>query len=761
MNAPTGTRETGPGGGPREMLRRLRDVMAGIGTPQERLDSTVQVIAHELGAEVCSVYVQRPGRVLELCATQGLNPQAVHRLFFQPGEGLVGQIAETRLPLTLAEAQKHPKFAYRPETGEEAFQSFAGVPIRRSDRVLGVLVVQHVSMRELTEEEVESLETLAMVLAEVLATMSLPGGEPGRDRGPVLIHGIRIHEGVAVGKARLHQPRVVIGGVVAEDPAVEHELLRAALADMHESLDRVMESEALSAAGEHRDVLETYRLIARDTGWIGRIRDAIDSGLTAAASVQKVRDDTRSRMGAVKDEYLRERLADFEDVALRLLRRLAPGEDAAAEQAAAEQAANGGDPFILVARSMGPAELLDYAGDQLKGLVLEEASVTAHVGIVARALDIPVVGRLAHLIDEVDPGDLLIVDGDNGQVFVRPGDDARSQFRESLAAREATRARYAALRDTPAVSRDGVRVSLQMNAGLLVDVSQLQTVGAEGIGLYRTEIPFLVRREYPDVEAQTDLYRRILDGAGDRPVTFRTLDAGGDKRLHSFVHDVEENPALGWRALRIGLDQPAILRQQVRAMIHAAGARPLRVMLPMVATVAEFRSARAIIDLEIERAASRAAGAPKNISVGAMVEVPSALLDIEALAEAADFLSVGSNDLLQFLFAADRSGERTATRYDPLSVVFLEAMRRIAVAGRSAGIDVSVCGEMAGRPLEALTLAALGYRSLSMSAVSIGPVKEAVISTDINALSEFTLYSMKKSTSSIRNRLKNYLSDRR
>ncbi|MEQ8394732.1 phosphoenolpyruvate--protein phosphotransferase [Thalassobaculum sp.] len=755
MNAPTGTRDTGPGGGPREMLRRLRDVMAGIGTPQQRLDSTVQVIAHELGAEVCSIYVQRPGRVLELCATQGLNPQAVHRLFFQPGEGLVGHIAETRLPLTLAEAQKHPKFAYRPETGEEAFQSFAGVPIRRSDRVLGVLVVQHVSMRELTEEEVESLETLAMVLAEVLATMSLPGGDPGRERGPVLIHGMRIHEGIGVGKARLHQPRVVIGGVVAEDPAVEHELLRAALADMHESLDRVMESEALSAAGEHRDVLETYRLIARDTGWIGRIRDAIDGGLTAAASVQKVRDDTRSRMAAVKDEYLRERLADFEDVALRLLRRLAPGEEVGVDPAV------DAEPFILVARSMGPAELLDYAGEHLKGLVLEEASATAHVGIVARALDIPVIGRLAHLIDEVDPGDTLIVDGDHGQVFVRPGDDARSQFRENLAAREATRARYAALRDTPAVSRDGVRVSLLMNAGLLVDVSQLETVGAEGVGLYRTEIPFLVRREYPDVEAQTELYGRILEGAGGRPVTFRTLDAGGDKRLHSFVHDIEENPALGWRALRIGLDQPAILRQQVRAMIHAAGARPLRVMLPMVATVEEFRAARSIIDLEVERAAARTGGARPAIAVGAMVEVPTALLQIEALAEAADFLSVGSNDLLQFLFAADRGGERTAARYDPLSVLFLDAMRRIAEAGRSAGIDVSVCGEMAGRPLEALALTALGYRSLSMPAASIGPVKEAILRTDINGLSEFISYSMKKSTSSVRNRLQNYLTDRR
>jgi phosphotransferase system enzyme I (PtsP) len=372
-----------------------------------------------------------------------------------------------------------------------------------------------------------------------------------------------------------------------------------------------------------------------------------------------------------------------------------------------------------------------------------------------------VVGRLPHLIDEVDPGDSLIVDGDHAQVFIRPGDDARAQFRDSLAAREAMRAHYAALRDTAAVSRDGVRISLQMNAGLLVDVSQLDVVGAEGIGLYRTEIPFLVRREYPDVRAQTELYRRILDGAGDRPVTFRTLDAGGDKRLHSFVHDVEENPALGWRALRIGLDQPAILRQQVRAMIHAAGRRPLKIMVPMVATVEEFRAARAIVDLEIARAADRLPEMPASIAVGAMVEVPSALLTVDALAEAADFLSVGSNDLLQFLFAADRGGERTATRYDPLSTLFLSALRRIGDAGRSAGIDVSVCGEMAGRPMEALALAALGYRVLSMPPASLGPVKEAIISTDINQLSDFILYSMQKTTGSIRNRLQSYLADRR
>ena len=737
------------------MLRRLRDVMAGVGTPQQRLDSTVQVIARELGAEVCSIYVQQPGRVLELYATQGLNPQAVHRTFFQPGEGLVGHIAETRRALSLAEAQGHPKFAYRPETGEEVFHSLTGVPIQRLDQVLGVLVVQHSSPREYTDEEVESLETLAMVLAEVLAGMALPDGANWRaERGPIRIAGISIHAGMGTGVARLHQPRVVIGGVVADDPDAERARLEAALGDMHDALDRVMESEALSAAGEHRDVLETYRLIARDAGWIGRIREAIDGGLTAAAAVQRVRDDTRTRMSAVKDEYLRERLTDFEDVALRLLRRLAP------DDPAAHVSWTGGE-FILVARSMGPAELLDYAGEALKGLVLEEGSTTAHVAIVARALDIPVVGRLPHLLDEVEPGDQIIVDGDHAQVFVRPGDDARHQFLSSLAAREAVRARYAALRDTPAVSRDGQAVTLLMNAGLLVDVAQLANTGAEGIGLYRTEIPFLVRREYPDVAAQTELYSRILDGADGRPVTFRTLDAGGDKRLQSFVHEVEENPALGWRALRIGLDRPVILRQQVRAMIQAAAGRALTIMVPMVTTPEEFHAARSIVDLELNRAEDRGTPLPTSTRVGAMIEVPAAVLAIESVAEAADFLSVGSNDLLQFIFAADRGGERTATRYDPLHPVFLTALRRIASAGRRAGVEVTVCGEMAGRPVEALALLALGYRRLSMPPAAIGPIKEAVLSTDISALSDFILYSIKKTPGSIRNRLQSYLLDRR
>ncbi|EDP65553.1 Signal transduction protein containing GAF and PtsI domains [alpha proteobacterium BAL199] len=737
------------------MLRHLRDVMAGGGSPQDRLDSTVKVITGALGAEVCSIYVRRSGNLLELCATEGLNREAVYRTRMRFGEGLVGHIAETGRSLALADAQNHPKFAYFPETGEEIYHSLMGVPIRRLERVHGVLVIQHTTAREYTEEEVESLETLAMVLAEMISGGEIPGSAANRGEGsPVRIAGTRITGGMAVGRARLHRPRIVIRRVVAEDPDDELRRLTDAHSAMHDALDKLLDSTALAAAGEHRDVLETYRIIASDAGWIGRIREAILGGLTAEAAVQRVRDDTRTRMAGVEDPYIRERLTDFEDVALRLLQHLSPESDPVGE------AEPEGD-WILIARSLGPAEILDYDPTRLKGVALEEGSATAHVAIVARALDIPVVGGLANLLGEVEPGDPLIVDGNHAQVFVRPGEDAHALFRASMAARTFERAHYAALRDRPAISPDGVAMTLLMNAGLLIDVAQMPVVGAEGIGLYRTEIPFLVRREYPDVEAQTALYRQVLVSTGDKPVTFRTLDAGGDKRLPSFIHEPEENPALGWRALRIGLDVPSLLRQQMRALIQAANGRPLRLMMPMVTTVEEFRTARSFLDLELERADSRGTVLPASVAVGAMVEVPAIVLAIEALAREADFLSIGSNDLHQFLFAADRGGERMAGRYDSLDPVFLDVLRRIQQAASAANIPVTVCGEMAGRPLEALVLAALGYRSLSMSPISIGPVKEAILHTNISGLSSYLEFLTKSPSSSHRNRLRNYLAERR
>ena len=733
------------------MLRRLRDVMAQTATDQERLDQIVRIIGADMVAEVCSIYVRRADNVLELCATQGLNPEAVHRTRLRLGEGLVGDIAARARPLALADAQSHPKFAYRPETGEEIFQSLMGVPVLRSERLLGVIVVQNRIRRQYADEEIETLETFAMALADLLSTNEILAGVGGDGAGgddgtgddgtgagaamaPARVGGISIVRGLAIGRVHLHRQALVIRHVVAEDPDTELARLEAALLAMHDRLDRLVDNGPLPAFGDHADILDAYRMFARDRGWLARMRDSVANGLTSEAAVQRSLNDTRARMGRIADPYLRERLQDFEAIADELLQALS--QESAPEPGAAWRQAEPPEDAVLIARTMGPADLLAYDRTTLRGVILEEGSATAHVAIVARALGVPVVGRAEGILNEVEPGDRIIVDGDNGQVFLRPANEVHEQFQRNLQVRVEQRARFANSRDLPCVTTDGTGVSLFLNAGLLVDLPQIAITGAEGIGLYRTEIPFMTRREFLDVEAQVELYQRIIDGAGDLPVTFRALDIGGDKNLQSFATEVEENPAMGWRSLRILLDRPSILRHQVRAMIRASAGRTLRLMLPMVSDVAEVDQAKRIVDHELARARDRGQEPPAALLLGVMIEIPSLLWQMDELLRRVDFISVGSNDLFQFIFAADRGSDRVTARYDPLSVPFLRVLKSIAQSCAAAGVPVTVCGEMAGRPLDALALVGLGYRRLSMSAASIGPVKETIMSTNCHGITD-------------------------
>jgi phosphotransferase system, enzyme I, PtsP len=721
--------------GSRRLLRRLRDVMAGSGSAQERLDQIVRIIAADMVAEVCSCYVMRAGEVLELFATEGLRREAVHRTRLRVGEGLVGTIAATARPLALSDAQAHPAYAYRPETGEEIYHSLMGVPILRSGRVLGVLAVQNRTMRHYTEDEIEALQTIAMVLAELAASGQLVSPAelvPSNGIGllPLRLDGIRLNTGLAIGTAVMHEPRVAIRQVVAEDPERELARLAEAVTSMQSAIDDMLSASELAAGGEHREILETYRMFAADRGWLARITEAVRGGLTAEAAVQKVQDDTRVRMSQISDPYLRERLHDLEDLANRLQRHLAGASPTAAYAELPENA-------VLVARSMGPAELLDYDRRRVKALVLEEGSPTAHVAVVARALDIPTIGRCRDAVARIEAGDLVVVDGDNGQVFVRPAEDIQQMVEESLKTRAERLANYAAIRDVPAVTGDGVEVALFLNAGLLIDLPHLEESGAAGIGLYRTEIPFMVRSTFPDVAQQTAFYRRILDYAGDRPVTFRTLDIGGDKLLPYLPEIEDENPAMGWRAIRIALDRPAMLRQQLRAMLRAAAGRRLRVMFPMIAEVAELEAARAVLELECERAAARRTALPARIDVGLMLEVPALMWQLDALLPRIDFLSVGTNDLVQFVFACDRGNPRLAERYDTLSPPVLRLLADLAARCREFEVELNVCGEMAGQPLEAMALIGLGYRRLSMSAAGVGPVKTMVRSLAVAPLERF------------------------
>jgi len=707
--------------------------MAETGTVDERLAKVVRSIAANMVAEVCSVYLLRNDE-LELYATEGLNPEAVHKTRLKVGEGLVGDIAANARPLALSDAQSHPQFAYKPETGEEIFHSLLGVPIQRDNRVIGVLVVQNKTRRQYAEEEGEALETIAMVLAELVASGQLVAAEDAVAvaRAPMLpfrADGRTLSEGLAIGVAVLHEPRIHIEKTIADDIPLEKERLDAAVASMRDQVNRMLETPDDVIVGESRDVLETYKMFAHDTGWLHKLHQAVESGLTAEAAVLRVQGDTRHRMQAITDPYLRERLADLDDLANRLLQHLSG-------KSATLGSENLPDNAILFAKAMGPAELLDYDRRKLQGVVLEEGSSVSHVAIVARALSIPVIGNIGNASSKVEPGDLVIVDGDHAQVFVRPVSDVVTAFQQSLGLRKARLAKYAAQRSDPPVTQDGRRISLLINAGLLIDLGHLDETQADGIGLYRTELQFLVRPTMPKAEAQTAIYSRVLEHAGDRPVVFRTLDVGGDKVLPYLAKTAEENPAMGWRAIRISLDRPALLKVQLRALLQAAAGRVLHVMFPMIAEVDEFRRARRVLDREVMRLKSLGRPVARDVRVGTMLEVPALAWQLPSLLPLVDFVSVGSNDLMQFLFATDRGNPRMSDRYDPLAPSMLGFLRWVVRQCQARQVPLTLCGEMGGRPLEAMALLGLGFERLSMPANAIGPVKEMLRSLNVRSLAE-------------------------
>ncbi|MEH6698739.1 MAG: phosphoenolpyruvate--protein phosphotransferase [Brevundimonas sp.] len=734
--------------GPRNLLRQIREAMAGGGPAQERLDLVVRIIAQTMVAEVCSIYLRRASGELELFATQGLNREAVHNTRLSPGEGLVGEVARVAEPISLSHAPSHPNFSYRPETGEDPYHAFLGAPLLRGGRAIGVLVVQNQSARRYDEDEIEDIQTIAMVLAETVASGELMGLDELRDvevapHRPERFKGQKFSDGLAYGHVVLHEPPLPPEKLLADDTPLEEERLKAGLEALKANIDAMLDgSQGLS--GPSFEVLETYRMFAVDRGWNRSLEEAVRSGLTAEAAVDRVRNEHRARFAKARDPYIRERLHDLEDLANRLLRVLAgdrPGERDLPEDT------------ILVARNLGPADLLEYPRERLKGLLLEEGSAASHAAIVARALQIPCVGRMAGIRDRLSEGDLVIADGETGEAYLRPRPDVLEAVQARLDLRSKRQAEFARLRDTPAITLDGKRIQLLTNAGLAVDLDNLDQTGAEGIGLFRTEFQFMVSEELPRLDAQTNLYRKVLDTAGDRPVVFRTLDIGGDKVLPYLEAEREENPALGRRAIRLGLDRPGLLRLQLRALLSAAEGRELRVMFPMIATVDEFRAARELVDVECAWARRRGRSLPSLLRVGAMIECPSLLWHLDALLPLTDFVSVGTNDLLQYMFAADRTNPLVSDRYDPLSPPALRALAEIQKKCAETGTPVSVCGELAGRPLEAFALLTLGYTRLSAPAAGVGPVKRMCLSTDLGQAQRAMTSLLGLSAGSIRNEI--------
>jgi len=716
----------------REILTGLHAIMARRGSAQSKLDQVVELIADKMDSDVCSIYLLRNNN-LELFATHGLRKEAVHVTRLRMGEGLTGTIAAEGRVLNLAEAAEHPAFAYKPETGEERFHSFAGVPIVRLESPIGVLAVQHAEPRRYEDVEIEALQTVAMVLSEMIAGARLVDGARRsrlRSAGPLRLPGLRLVAGMAKGQAVFHEPRILVEHTVAEDIEAERERVYSAFRKMREQIDNMARDAEFGTTGEHQEILETYRMFAYDEGWSRRINAAIDSGLTAEAAIERVQQRTRARMQEIDDPLLQERMHDLEDLSGRLLRIVSGRMGTAAQTGLTRDS-------VLIARNLGPAELLEYDRRRLKAVLLEEGSLTSHMTIVARAIGVPVIGRLHDIRHSVEEGETILVDGDNGSVIIRPDRRLTANFEHRMTLSQQRRAEFAAVKNLPAKTTDGVEVSVMVNAGLAEDALSLPMTGADGIGLFRTEFQFLVSATLPGRDRQLRLYTKVLEAAGNRPVVFRTVDIGGDKALPYLSDDAEEqaeNPAMGWRALRLSLDRSTLMKAQARALIEASAGKVLRVMFPMISEPWEYEEARRLFEEQVEWARKGHRKLPKRIEFGAMLEVPSLAEMLDQLLPRVDFISIGTNDLTQFLFAADRSDPRLAQRYDWLSPAILRFLKRVLDAARAANVPARICGEMAGRPLEAMALIGIGAENLSITPAGVGPVKAMIRSLDAGAI---------------------------
>lgn len=738
---------------PLSFLRHLKEVLSLPATGQDHMDIIVRMIAEYMVTDVCSLYILRHDDKLELFATEGLNKQAIHHTILSLGEGIIGHIAKQCTPIHLSDAPSHPYFAYRPETGEDSYRAMAGVPIFAQDKVIGVLAVQNVMNRNYTEEDIDMLETVAMFIAEMLLGKQISKAKKDEEKN-IKLTGVPIYEGLVSGNIYIHEPYVRVTKFLSDDTSYEHERLQKAIEDLRSSVDSLIENATTGLFNnDMRHIMETYRMFTRDKGWFRKISAVVEQGLTAEAAVDRIRWETKNHLMRLDNVYMQERSHDFEDLANRLLRLLSGKPLLEANSLP--------DKTILVAHSMGPADLLEYDLSKIRGLIVEEASQTAHVSILARSLSIPMVGRTKGVMKIVQNYQPALMDADVGIVHINPEPDLINSFITYKENKILLESELTQIRDVPAISLDNIKMELMMNAGLSYDLPHLSASGAEGIGLFRTELQLLMSNNNVRFVEQVAFYKTVLDKAEEKPVYFRTPDIGGDKIPHSVImpQNFEHNPAMGFRALRISDKRPALLHMQVRSLILAAEGRPLNIMFPMVSDVFEFKKACEIVYLEIDRLKKFGKPVPVQLRLGIMLEVPSMAFRIKQLIGICDFISVGSNDLLQFYFAADRDNPRTSARYDRLSPTALSFLKFISDECKAAKIPFRICGEMAGKPLEAMTLMALGFHHLSIGAAQIPQIKLQLRKTNIGHLRSVLLPELEKDNPSLRKFIKKTLEE--
>lgn len=710
------------------MLDVLRKIVQEVNAAPDLdavLDLIVRRIQRATRTQVCSVYLLDEDRHFCLMATKGLNPAAIGRVRLPPGKGIVGLVADRAEPINLEDATVHPAYRFLKDTGEEKFHAFLGVPVIHQRAVLGVLVVQQQERRRFDESEEAFLVTLSAQLAGVIAHAEATGSiirsaqnsQKGRDRR---FMGVAGASGIAIGKAVVVAPRADLRAVpdkVARDIGQEIAQFDQALASVRRDIKVVGRSLSRHLRSEEQALFDVYLRILDDNALAGEIHQRIEQGSWAQGALRDVIQEHVRMFSAMEDPYLRERASDIRDLGRRILAYLQESHPVELEFH---------DNTILIAEELSPAMLGEVPTDKLSGLISVHGSGNSHAAILARSMGIPTVMGVVDLPYTKMDGRELILDGYSGYLYVNPSEELSEAYREILREEEEAAVELAALRDLPAQTLDGFTMPLWVNTGLVADVVRSLERGAEGIGLYRTEIPFMIRDFFPSEQEQTQTYRRQLEAFHPRPVTMRTLDIGGDKALPYFPIN-EENPFLGWRGIRVTLDHPEIFLLQVRAMLRAAeGLNNLRIMLPMVTSVHEVDAACLMIDQAIDELRDDGYVIERP-QVGVMVEVPAAVYQVRRFARRVDFISVGSNDLTQYLLAVDRNNPRVANLYAPYHPSVLRALDYIArEAHKEEGIQVSICGEIAAEPAGALLLMAMGYDVLSMNATNLPRIKSVI-----------------------------------
>ncbi|WP_415886147.1 phosphoenolpyruvate--protein phosphotransferase [Neptuniibacter sp. QD37_6] len=711
------------------MLDVLKKIVQEVSIAPD-LDSVLNLIVRRIqramSTEVCSVYLFDPeDQCYVLMATEGLNQEAVGSVRLSAEEGLVGMVVDRAEPINLENASEHPAYKYVESTGEERFNSFLGVPIIHHRGVLGVLVVQQKAQRRFDESEEAFLVTLSAQLAGAIAhaeatgSLGVMGEEPSGEVVNLRFEGVPGSAGVAIGSATVVAPPADLNSVpdkVAKDVEQEIANFEAALKLVRRDIKVVGRSLAQRLRSEEQALFDVYLRMLDDNALAGEVVARIRQGNWAQGALREVVMEHVRQFSMMDDPYLRERATDIKDLGRRVLAYLQEDAPAVLEFT---------DETILVADELTPAMLGEVPSEKLVGLVSVHGSSNSHAAILARSMGIPtIMGAVDLPLTRID-GRELILDGYSGRIYVQPGEDLLTAYRDILRGEQEQAAELEAIKDLPAETTDGFRMPLWVNTGLIADVARSLDRGAEGIGLYRTEVPFMIREFFPSEQDQAQTYRKQLEAFHPRPVTMRTLDIGGDKSLPYFPIE-EENPFLGWRGIRVTLDHPEIFLVQVRAMLKAGeGYGNLRIMLPMVTSVGEVEEASRQIDRAVKELQDEGHDIERPL-VGVMVEVPAAVYQVRRFARRVDFISVGSNDLTQYLLAVDRNNPRVADLYVSYHPAVLRALVFIAREAHKENVTVSICGELASEPGGALLLMAMGYDVLSMNATNLPKVKAAI-----------------------------------